>query len=204
MMSKRTEAIEQAGEALEAAGHSEHLWNRERIALTIACGIALILAAIALYLALNRSSDAEQTAGEAQEGPERVEGYLRGDRGLPGAPGIRGLRGIPGERGLPGALGERGQKGPPGPAGPRGERGPAGTIGLTGATGAAGTPGETGPAGPQGPAGESGPQGPAGDRGERGPAIASFRFTFDSPPGISHTFVCEDPDGDLVYSCDEQ
>lgn len=97
--------------------------------------------------------------------------------------------------------GERGPAGPPGLSipGPRGPRGPAGARGPRGGSGSPGVS-ITGPAGP---AGESitGPQGesivgPQGDTGPAGPAIASFTFTQGG-----HTWICTDPDGDLVYDC---
>lgn len=109
--------------------------------------------------------------------------------------------------------GPQGPEGPRGPVGPEGPPGPIGIAGLDGKDGAAGISGNTGPvgppgaegvegaagaAGPVGPTGPAGPAGPAGSTGPAGPGPSSF--TFSQGP---QTWVCTDPDGDLVYTCEQ-
>lgn len=110
---------------------------------------------------------------------------IPGPRGPAGPPGPQGVQGVQGIDGKDGAAGIQGNTGPEGPAG------------ETGAPGPAGAPGET-VVGPQGEPGPVGPAGPAGPVGPVGPALASF--TFSQGP---HTWVCSDPDRDLVYACEQ-
>jgi hypothetical protein len=115
--------------------------------------------------------------------------------------GERGERGPAGESviGPPGSRGEPGQSivGPPGPAGRDSTiPGPPGRDSTV--------PGPRGERGEPGPAGEPGEDsttpGPPGPQGERGPAVKSF--TFEDRTGQRQ--VCEDPDGDLNYTCEPE
>ncbi|KAK2856763.1 hypothetical protein Q5P01_005498 [Channa striata] len=89
----------------------------------------------------------------------------KGERGLPGPPGIQGETGI----GLPGPKGDVGFQGQPGPPGPMGigEIGPPGPQGPQGVQGERGLIGE----GLPGPKGERGFEGPRGPRGQPGVGI---------------------------------
>ncbi|XP_065168716.1 collagen alpha-1(IX) chain-like isoform X2 [Atheta coriaria] len=105
----------------------------------------------------------------------------KGERGMPGLPGLSGQPGIPGAEGYPGMKGEKGDQGERGLRGEQGATGFPGTDGSDGHPGLRGPPGVPGLAGPPGPVvttsggsvlqgqkGEAGQAGRDGSRGEPG------------------------------------
>ena len=104
-------------------------------------------------------------------------GNLRGDRGekgIPGPPGItgeRGRQGEPGPEGIAGPIGlrgERGRQGVPGPTGEPGDPGLKGEPGQQGVPGPTGQRGDPGIRGERGQQGLPGPEGPSGAQGIQG------------------------------------
>jgi hypothetical protein len=142
--------------------------------VSIAAGIAIVIAALSLVLSLQDvRQQRDDTAAQAVVATEPVR-RLCGEQG-PGADALREDPGdpcgraeqvvaepIPGAPGEPGPQGLQGVAGIPGPPGPQGV---PGIPGIPGPTGIPGIPGIPGPIGATGPAGPAGPQGPAGSQG---------------------------------------
>ncbi|XP_065840443.1 uncharacterized protein [Oscarella lobularis] len=116
----------------------------------------------------------------------------KGDRGLPGHPGLTGTRGHKGDKGTQGSAGRNGDKGDQGAKGSQGlpgKKGPAGVVGPPGSQGRQGATGPQGPRGNTGIQGETGIQGPKGQKGiqgikgENGPTGPRGRGGIDGIPG---------------------
>lgn len=89
-----------------------------------------------------------------------------------------------------------GRDGDAGASGVDGEPGADGVDGLNGSDGRDGVDGQPGPPGERGEVGPVGPAGEPGPRGADGSPPLGFSFSAGSV-----SYVCTDPDSDLVYEC---
>lgn len=194
--------------------------------VSIAAGVAVVIAALSLVLSLQdvrqQRDDTAAQAVVATEPVRRICGEqgpaadaLRDDPGdpceraeqvvaepIPGAPGEPGPQGLQGAAGIPGPPGPQGVPGIPGIPGPTGIPGIPGVPGPIGATGPAGPVGPQGPAGPQGDTGEQGPRGETGATGPQGPIGATGPRGPEGPPAANECpGTWTGPDSFGVYEC---